>query len=88
MSSTKRPPDRMWGVFSLHVSRLTFHVSRLEAILWVPAIRLVGDLAKMAGYPVGLLWRWRHRAQDEIHWRKHLLSNSGPASAGPSRPAF
>lgn len=25
----------------------------------VPLIRLAGDLAKMAGYPVGLWWRWR-----------------------------
>ena len=33
--------------------------NRLEAILWVPAIRLIGDVAKMAGYPAGLLWRWR-----------------------------
>lgn len=34
---------------------------RLEAILWVPAIRAVGDLAKMAGYPVGWIWRGKHR---------------------------
>jgi glycosyltransferase involved in cell wall biosynthesis len=30
---------------------------QLEAIAWVPVIRLVGDLAKMAGYPAGVLWR-------------------------------
>jgi glycosyltransferase involved in cell wall biosynthesis len=63
-------------------------MSRLEAILWVPIIRLVGDLAKMAGYPIGLIWRWQHRALAEIHWRKHLLSTPGPTSAGPSRLAF
>ncbi len=34
---------------------------KAEAVAWVPIIRVVGDLAKMAGYPVGLLWRWRHR---------------------------
>lgn len=34
---------------------------QLEAIAWVPVIRLVGDLAKMAGYPMGVLWRLRHR---------------------------
>ena len=34
---------------------------QLEAIAWVPVIRLVGDLAKMAGYPAGVLWRLRHR---------------------------
>ncbi len=26
----------------------------------VPIVRLVGDLAKQLGYPVGLWWRWRH----------------------------
>lgn len=34
---------------------------RLAALAWVPIIRLVGDLAKMAGYPVGVLWRLRQR---------------------------
>lgn len=32
---------------------------RAQTILLVPVIRLVGDLAKCAGYPVGLWWRWR-----------------------------
>ncbi len=32
---------------------------RLAAVVAVPLIRLVGDGAKMAGYPVGLAWRWR-----------------------------
>ena len=31
----------------------------LKAILWVPIIRVTGDAAKMLGYPVGRLWRWR-----------------------------
>jgi glycosyltransferase involved in cell wall biosynthesis len=39
---------------------------RLRALMWVPVIRVTGDLAKMAGYPVGLVWRWRHRPPD---WR-------------------
>ena len=34
---------------------------KIKAILWVPIIRLWGDVAKMVGYPVGLLWRMRHR---------------------------
>lgn len=34
---------------------------RLRAFALIPIIRLVGDLAKMAGYPVGVLWRLRHR---------------------------
>jgi glycosyltransferase involved in cell wall biosynthesis len=34
---------------------------RLEAVLWVPLIRATGDIAKMVGYPVGVLWRFRYR---------------------------
>ncbi len=43
---------------------------RGRALLLVPLIRGLGDLAKMAGYPVGLLWRLRNRARPEIHWRR------------------
>ena len=32
---------------------------RARALGAVPLIRLAGDLAKCAGYPVGLWWRWR-----------------------------
>jgi glycosyltransferase involved in cell wall biosynthesis len=38
----------------------------LQAVALVPIIRLVGDLAKMAGYPVGVLWRVRRRAQFQL----------------------
>lgn len=38
-------------------------LGRLKAALWVPVIRVTGDVAKMLGYPVGLWWRWRHRDQ-------------------------
>jgi glycosyltransferase involved in cell wall biosynthesis len=37
---------------------------RLRAALWVPIIRVTGDVAKMVGYPAGLWWRWRHRPPD------------------------
>lgn len=33
--------------------------SRLRAFAFIPIIRFVGDLAKMIGYPVGILWRLR-----------------------------
>lgn len=33
--------------------------ARVYAVVLVPCIRLIGDAAKMAGYPVGLRWRWR-----------------------------
>lgn len=42
-------------------------VERLQAIALVPAIRLVGDVAKMLGYPVGVWWRLRReRAEGEV----------------------
>lgn len=37
----------------------------LPAALLVPLIRLVGDVAKMIGYPAGVWWRRRHRAAME-----------------------
>lgn len=37
--------------------------------LWVPIIRVVGDVAKMVGYPVGLWWRWRQRDRKALGWR-------------------
>ena len=46
---------RMWEELSL--------AQKLQAALWVPVIRVTGDVAKMVGYPVGVWWRWRHRAQ-------------------------
>ena len=46
------------------------HKERLQALLLVPLIRAVGDIAKMVGYPVGLLWRWKNRARSELTWRE------------------
>jgi hypothetical protein len=40
--------------------------SVLYAILFIPVIRVVGDVAKMIGYPVGLRWRRIHHPPD---WR-------------------
>ena len=37
---------------------------KLKAAAWVPIIRVVGDWGKIAGYPVGLLWRWRNQPPD------------------------
>ena len=45
-------------------------VQRLLAAVWVPIIRVVGDVAKMVGYPVGLWWRWQRRYCAEIYWRR------------------
>jgi glycosyltransferase involved in cell wall biosynthesis len=38
-------------------------LQKLKAALWVPVIRVTGDVAKMVGYPVGLWWRWQRRGQ-------------------------
>ncbi|MGD9002523.1 MAG: glycosyltransferase [Anaerolineae bacterium] len=53
--------SRVWGDRSL--------LQKLKAALWVPIIRITGDIAKMVGYPAGLWWRCQHR--DRIpHWRE------------------
>jgi glycosyltransferase involved in cell wall biosynthesis len=44
-------------------------LERLRTLLWVPVIRVTGDIAKMLGYPAGLWWRWRHRG-DIPNWRQ------------------
>ncbi len=48
---------------------------RLQAAALVPIVRVVGDIAKMVGYPVGLWWRWRNRQRTEIHWRERQVIN-------------
>lgn len=35
--------------------------ARVRAFALIPIIRLVGDVAKMIGYPVGVIWRLRQR---------------------------
>jgi glycosyltransferase involved in cell wall biosynthesis len=51
-----RPYQRLWP----SLAQLAW-AEWLQAIVLVPVIRLVGDVAKMLGYPVGLWWRLRHR---------------------------
>jgi glycosyltransferase involved in cell wall biosynthesis len=36
---------------------------RVVALAWVPAIRVIGDVAKMLGYPVGWWWRLGHASE-------------------------
>jgi len=47
---------------------------RFEAVLWVPVIRLWGDLAKIVGLPSGLLLGWRNRKRT----RTYLARQQGP----------
>jgi glycosyltransferase involved in cell wall biosynthesis len=62
---TATPYRRLWPML---VPYSPF--DRLKAVLLVPAIRVAGDVAKMIGYPVGLVWRWRNRQRPEVHWRQ------------------
>jgi cellulose synthase/poly-beta-1,6-N-acetylglucosamine synthase-like glycosyltransferase len=55
----RRPWQRLWP--SLGAWRIP---DRLWAIALVPLIRVVGDLAKMIGYPVGVWWRLRRRPEE------------------------
>jgi glycosyltransferase involved in cell wall biosynthesis len=44
-------------------------LGRLKAVLLVPVIRVTGDVAKMIGYPAGVVWRWKNRHRPEVHWQ-------------------
>jgi glycosyltransferase involved in cell wall biosynthesis len=64
-----RPYRRLPAVLDAAEARGAFRRTRatwLKAILWIPVIRAAGDLAKMAGYPVGWAWRLKHKPDD---WR-------------------
>lgn len=45
-----------------HLRTLTWR-ERMGTLAWVPAIRAIGDVAKMAGYPVGRWWRLQHMCE-------------------------
>ena len=49
----------------------------VQAAALAPVIRVVGDVAKMAGYPVGVWWRWRNRRRPELAWRERLGGSHG-----------
>jgi glycosyltransferase involved in cell wall biosynthesis len=61
---TSTPYRRLWPLLAGYGP-----FDRLRAALLVPVIRVVGDVAKMLGYPAGLRWRWRNWDRPEIHWR-------------------
>lgn len=50
------PFKRLWPM-----TRDRSVLRRFRAFVWVPVIRVAGDVAKMVGYPVGVCWRLRHR---------------------------
>ena len=49
----------------VNAARVTL-LSNLYAVALVPVIRVTGDVAKMIGYPAGVLWRLRNRPPN---WR-------------------
>ncbi|MCI0394677.1 MAG: glycosyltransferase [Chloroflexi bacterium] len=60
----RRPAQRLWPATAGWPPP-----DRLRAFALIPLIRLVGDVAKMAGYPVGLIWRLGHRPKGHIRIR-------------------
>jgi hypothetical protein len=85
-------PYRRLMKHGVHQSAL----DRLIAVVWVPLIRVLGDAAKMAGYPIGLRWRLVHRTPiqrnvvrpgaleylgREGRWREHLQARPPPDGA-------
>lgn len=54
-------------------------IERSAALIWLPIIRVTGDLAKMAGYPAGLAWRIRHRPPE---WRSEGSEAAEGAAMG------
>ncbi len=54
----------------IHKLRGLSLADKLKTLAWVPVIRVTGDLAKMAGYPAGVLWRLRHHKSIPQHPRR------------------
>lgn len=66
-----------WGMFGVPYRRLSkiWHklsaMGKIKAALWIPIIRVMGDIAKMLGYPVGIKWRKENLPHNEaLNWRK------------------
>lgn len=76
----RRPFERVWKLGRHRLSPWELAM----ALGLVPAIRLVGDIAKMLGYPMGWLWRIRHWRRAEIHWRTGMRIRA--ECRGPSTP--
>ena len=62
-SYTYRPLQRVWPA----LPPLSFK-DKLLVLATIPLIRLVGDVAKMIGYPVGAWWRWTSGQAQQ--WRR------------------
>lgn len=61
----------------------------LKVLLWLPALRLTGDVAKMFGYPAGRFWRLQHREAvpaDPTRPRRRLSADSHTADNPDGTP--
>lgn len=56
-----RPYRRLWAT-----SKKMPIADKLLALSYVPLIRITGDIAKMIGYPVGVLWRLKRGRANQI----------------------
>lgn len=56
------PYKRLWPM----IKGYSF-ADKIKAVLWVPIIRVTGDMAKMIGYPVGVLWRLQRRYESRVN---------------------
>jgi glycosyltransferase involved in cell wall biosynthesis len=54
LAYTRRPYQRLEPLVREVPAR-----ERIRAVLLVPVIRLVGDVAKMLGFPIGIAWAWQ-----------------------------
>jgi glycosyltransferase involved in cell wall biosynthesis len=61
---TATPYRRLWPMLASYGP-----LDRLRAVALVPIIRVMGDVAKMIGYPVGVAWRWQNLHRAEVQWR-------------------
>ncbi|MGD8805873.1 MAG: glycosyltransferase [Chloroflexota bacterium] len=55
----RRPAQRLWP----KTNDWTLG-ARISGLALIPLLRLVGDVAKMIGYPVGRYWRYKNRPPD------------------------
>ena len=46
-------------------------LEQVKAVILVPVIRALGDVAKMLGYPAGWIWRLQNWSRVEIHWQRN-----------------
>jgi glycosyltransferase involved in cell wall biosynthesis len=64
----RTPCKRLFRMVSLPQAPPLSLWEQVQAIIWVPVIRLAGDVAKMIGYPAGRWWRWEHHQQIPAHY--------------------